>query len=294
MIVTQGLTKRYGPREVLSEVSMEIGAGEVFGLLGPNGAGKTTTIRILLGLLRPTAGRASVAGHDCWEQSNRVHHLVSFLPGEIRMLGHLTGLAMLRYLSGLRGGLGLDRAVAIAEQIMHLDLRRKVRTYSTGMKQKLALSQAFADPVDILILDEPTSALDPSARADVLGLVAEAKSMRQTVVFSGHVLSEVEQISDRVGILRQGRLMHIENMHQRRSLRMVMVRFEQPPPPTWPEELELTARERTGDVMLFEHRGSPGPLLSWLAAQPVADFAVGTEDLRNLYERYHGPRGSEG
>jgi ABC-2 type transport system ATP-binding protein len=205
------------------------------------------------------------------------------------MLGHLTGLATLRYLSGLREGVGLDRAVAIAEGIMRLDLRRKVRTYSTGMKQKLALSQAFADPVDILILDEPTSALDPSARADVLGLVKEAKSMGQTVVFSGHVLSEVEQISDRVGILRQGRLLHIEDMHQRRSLRMVMVSFEEDPPVSWPDELELTAREHNGNVVLFEHRGKACPLLSWLSSQSIADFAVGTEDLRSLYERFHGP-----
>jgi ABC-2 type transport system ATP-binding protein len=293
MIVTQALTKRYGLAEALSGVSLEVRKGEVFGLLGPNGAGKTTTIRILLGLLRPTAGRATIAGYDCWAESNRIHRFVSFLPGEIRLLGHLTGLATLRYLSGLRDGLGLDRAVAIAERIMGLDLRRKVRTYSTGMKQKLALSQAFADPVDILILDEPTSALDPSARADVLGLVADAKSMRQTVIFSGHVLSEVEQVSDRVGILRSGKLMHVEDMHERRSLRMVMVRFAGPAPRGWPSDLQLSVREQKGDVILFEHRGEAGPLLTWLASQPVADFAVGTEELRGLYERYNGP-GADG
>src|SRR6185436_882806 len=113
--------------------------------------------------------------------------LVSYLPGEVRLPGAMSGLALLRFLSDLRGGDGLDRAVAIAERVMGLNLRRRVRTYSTGMKQKLALAQAFADPVEILILDEPTSALDPSARADVLGLVAAAKANGQTVIFSGHV-----------------------------------------------------------------------------------------------------------
>src|SRR6185312_11668145 len=144
---------------------------------------------------------------------------VSYLPGEVRMFGAMSGLAMLKFLCDLRGGIGLERAAAIAERVMKLDLRRKIRTYSTGMKQKLALALAFSDPVDILILDEPTSALDPSARADVLRMVAEARSQGQTVIFSGHVLPEVETVSGRLAILRRGRLMHIEDMHARRRLR---------------------------------------------------------------------------
>ena len=197
----------------------------MFGLLGPNGSGKTTTIRLLLGLLRPTSGRATVAGFDCWRDSLEVRRLTSYLQGELRLYGSMTGRRVLELLSDLRDGVGLDRAVAIAEKVMKLDLRRRVRTYSTGMKQKLALAQVFSDPVDILILDEPTSALDPSARAIVLGLVQEARAQGQTVVFSGHVLPEVEQVSDRVAIMRKGRLMHVEDMHARRSLRMLLIRF---------------------------------------------------------------------
>src|SRR4051795_880030 len=196
MIETQGLTKTYGAVHALSDLTLSIQAGEVFGLLGPNGSGKTTTIRLLLGLLRPTAGRASVAGFDCWTQSLDVRRMVSYLPGELRIFGAMRALDVLRYLSDLRGGAALDRAVAIAEKVLGLDLRRRVRTYSTGMKQKLALAQAFADPVEILILDEPTSALDPSARAEVLDLVLAARSNGQTVIFSGHVLSEVEHVAD--------------------------------------------------------------------------------------------------
>jgi ABC-2 type transport system ATP-binding protein len=291
MIETQGLTKTYGAVHALSELTLSIEAGEVFGLLGPNGSGKTTTIRLLLGLIRPTAGRAEVAGFDCWSQSLDVRQRVSYLPGELRMYGGLRALDMLRYLSDLRGGVALDRAVALAERVMGLDLRRRVRTYSTGMKQKLALSQAFADPVDILILDEPTSALDPSAREDVLGLVKEARGGGQTVVFSGHVLSEVEQVADRVAIMRRGRLMHVEDMHQRRrDVRLLLVRFEGEPPADFPEALGLSLRERNGDVLLLEHRGAPVPLLAWLGTQAVVDLAIGTEDLRSLYDRYHGPR----
>src|SRR4051812_7000081 len=271
MIVSEGLSKHYGRVRALSDLTLRVRPGEVFGLLGPNGSGKTTTIRLWLGLLRPSAGRASIRGLDCWRRSVEVRRLVSYLPGEVRLPGALSGLALLRFLCDLRGGAGLDRAVAIAERVMRLDLRRTIRTYSTGMKQKLALAQAFADPVEILILDEPTSALDPSARADVLGLVAQARAGGQTVIFSGHVLSEVEQVSDRVAILRRGRLMHVEDMHARRALRMLMVRFSGKIPASFPEHLELTERHRRGDVVLLEHRGEAVPLLAWLGTQDVAD-----------------------
>ena len=289
MIATESLTKVYGSTRALSELTMEVRKGEVYGLLGPNGSGKTTTIRLLLGLLRPTSGRASVAGFDAWGQSLEVRDLVSYLPGELRLIGSMSGLGLLKFLSSLRGGEGLDRAVAIAERVMGLDLRRKVRNYSTGMKQKLALSQAFADPVEILILDEPTSALDPSARADVLNLVSEARRAGQTVIFSGHVLSEVEQVSDRVAIMRRGRLMHVEDMHDRRGLRMLLVKYSGEPPEGFPEGLELALRGRQGGVDLLEHRGPVGPLLGWLQAANVVDLAIGTEDLKALYDRFHGP-----
>jgi ABC-2 type transport system ATP-binding protein len=293
LIATRGLTKRHGRLTALSDVTLEVRKGEVLGLLGPNGAGKTTFIRLLLGLLFPTSGDARVAGFDPWRQGKDVRHAVSFLPGEIRLFGHLSGFQMLQYMSNLREGIGLDRAVALAERVLELDLDRKVRTYSTGMKQKLALSQAFADPVHILILDEPTSALDPTVRGTVCDLVREAKAAGQTVLFSGHVLSEVEAVSDRVAIMRRGRLMHVEDMHTRRGVRMVLARYEGGVPDRFPEELGLTVRERNGDTVLLEHRGAASPLATWIGSQPIVDFAVGTEDLRSLYDRYHGPDASD-
>lgn len=290
MIATVNLSKSYGRFPALRDLTMEVRKGEVFGLLGPNGSGKTTAIRLLLGLLRPTAGSAQVSGLDCWSQSLEVRRRVAFLPGEIRLPGDLTGYGLLKFLSSLRGGVGLDRAVSIAERVMKLDLRKKIRNFSTGMKQKLALAQVFADPVETLILDEPTSALDPTVRSDILGLVAAARTAGQTVIFSGHVLSEVEQVADRVAILRKGRLMHVEDMHARRNLRMLQIRFEGEPPSEAPDELMLTVRDKLGaDVWLLEHRGELGPLLTWLASQRINDVAIGNEDLRSLYDRYHGP-----
>jgi ABC-2 type transport system ATP-binding protein len=294
VIATRGLTKRYGTFPALSDVTLDVRKNEVLGLLGPNESGKTTLIRLLLGLLYPTSGTATISGFDPWRQGRDVRHLVSFLPGEIRLFGHLTGFKMLRYLSDLRESIGLDRAVALAERVMGLDLDRKVRTFSTGMKQKLALAQAFADPVDILILDEPTSALDPTVRGVVIALVAEAKAAGQTVVFSGHVLSEVEAVADRVAILRRGRLMHVEDMHARRSNRLVLARYAGPIPESFPDELGLVVRERNGDTVLWEHRGEVSPLATWIGAQPIVDFAVGTDDLRTLYDRYHGPGAGDG
>jgi ABC-2 type transport system ATP-binding protein len=289
LIVTEGLTKLYKRVTALEDLSLQVRRGEVYGLLGPNGSGKTTTIRLLLGLLRPTAGRAMVAGFDSWRSSLDVRRMVSYLPGELRMYGSLTGLGTLRLLCDLREGAGLDRAVAIAERVMKLNLRRKIRTYSTGMKQKLALSQVFSDPVDTLILDEPTSALDPSARSIVIGLVQEARSGGQTVIFSGHVLAEVEQVADRVAIMRKGRLMHVEDMHARRSVRMLLIRFEGGIEPPIPPELELSVRERNGETLLLEHHGDLSSLLRWLASVAVVDIAIGTEDLRALYDQFHGP-----
>jgi ABC-2 type transport system ATP-binding protein len=289
LVVTEGLTKCYGPVVAVDSLALEIRRGEVFGLLGPNGSGKTTTIRILLGLLRPNGGWAKVGGFDCWRQSLDVRHMVAYLPGELRLYGSMSGQAMLELLCDMRNGEGLDRAVAIAERVMRLDLRRRVRTFSTGMKQKLALAQVFSDPVDILILDEPTSALDPSARSLVISLVQEARTQGQTVIFSGHVLAEVEQVADRVAIMRRGKLMHVEDMHARRSVRMLLLRLDDSRPLEFPPELELIVRERNGETVLLEHRGELPALLSWLPSAPIRDIAIGTEDLRSLYDRFHGP-----
>lgn len=293
MIVTEALTKIYGTVTALKKLDMEVRKGEVFGLLGPNGSGKTTTLRLLMGLLRPTSGRATISGLDCWHDSTSVRELVSFLPGELRLYGAMTGLSTLRFLSDLRGGVALDRAVAIAERVMKLDLYRSVRTYSTGMKQKLALAQAFADPVEILILDEPTSALDPSARNDVLGLVSQARAAGQTVIFSGHVLAEVEKVSDRVAIMRRGHLMHVEDMHQRRAQRMILLRFPEAFAPRVPAELELTVRESHAGTYLFEHKGELGSLMAWLSTQDIEEVAIGTEDLHSLYDRFHGAEAND-
>ena len=256
LICTELLTKSYRRVSALDSLSLEVRRGEVFRLAGAERFGKNDDdpARCSGFCGRHPAGRGSLV-LTVGENSLDVRRVVSYLPGELRMYGALSGLGTLKLLCDLRDGAGLDRAVAIAERIMKLNLRRKLRTYSTGMKQKLVLAQVFSDPVDTLILDEPTSALDPSARSIVLGLVQEARSQGQSVIFSGHVLAEVEQVADRVAIMRKGRLMHVEDMHTRRLLRMLLIRFSGGIEPEIPEDLELSVRERNGDTLLLEHRG---------------------------------------
>ena len=189
----------------LDDFSFGVRAGEVVGLLGPNGAGKTTLLRLLMGYLRPTSGTAAIDGLDCYRQSFEVHRRVSYLPGEARLFRTMRGRDVIDFFTAVRRDGSRARAVALAGDRFGLDLSRPVSTMSTGMRQKLALAVTLAVDTPLVILDEPTSNLDPTVRADVAALVVEAKQAGRTVIFSSHVISEVEQVCDRAVILRQGR-----------------------------------------------------------------------------------------
>jgi ABC-2 type transport system ATP-binding protein len=202
-VETCELTKRYGQLAALRDCTLAVERGEVFGLLGPNGAGKTTLLRLLLGYLRPTAGSARIGGLDCERQSVAVRRQVAYLPAEASIFPHLRGRDALAFFAEIRPGGDLRRALVLAERL-ELDLSRRVSYMSTGMKQKLALAATLAADTPLLILDEPTANLDPTVRRAVLALVAEARTAGKTVMFSSHVLSEVEEVCDRVVILRAG------------------------------------------------------------------------------------------
>ncbi|HWB00679.1 MAG TPA: ABC transporter ATP-binding protein, partial [Pirellulales bacterium] len=211
LVETQLLTKRYRKVDALVDCSLGIPAGEVFGLLGPNGSGKTTLLRLLMGFLRPTSGSATIDGLDCFRQSINVHRRVAYLPGDARLWRSMSGREVLKFFARIRGGDQSRRSEQLAERLQ-LDLSRAVGNMSTGMRQKLALATVIASDAPLLILDEPTSNLDPNVRAEVVSLVAEAKAAGRTVLFSSHVLDEVERTCDRVAILRAGRLVHLQPM----------------------------------------------------------------------------------
>ncbi len=287
LLVTEHLTKDYGRYRALSDLDLQVREGEIFGILGPNGSGKSTTLRLLMGFLRPTLGRASISGHDCWRESVAVRRLVAYLPGELRLYENLTGRQLVKFLAGLRNHTPGPRSEQLARRL-DIDLDKPIASLSSGMKRKLALLQVLMPKVPLLILDEPTNTLDPSMRDELLDQLLQAKGEGKAVVFSSHVLHEVERVCDRVAILSKGRLAHLQEMGELREARVVRVRFAASAdlPPALPAGVTVQA-QANGELML-ECRGEIHPLLQWLAGQPVADVRIEPLGLSGIYQRYHG------
>lgn len=286
LLETHELTKDYGTFRALDSLSLQIGKGEVFGLLGPNGSGKTTALRLLLGFLKPTAGRASVNGCDCWRDSVVVRRQVVYLPGELRLYENMTGRQLVQFLARLRG-VPVNGRTDVLARTFDIDLDRRLVHLSSGMKRKVALLAVLIPETPLVILDEPTNALDPTMRDELLRQIRSARDRGQTVLFSSHVLTEVEQVCDRVGILQRGRLVHLQPLSELGTSRLVHVRFGRPVDDV-PDLVGLRVRERRPDSLSLEHAGELPPLLDWLGRQPVVDLRVERAGLADVYHRYHG------
>lgn len=286
LVEIRQLCKRYRAVTALDDCTLQLQRGEVFGLLGPNGSGKTTLLRLLMGFLRPTSGRAAIDGLDCYRQSVEVHRRVAYLPGDVRLFGSLRGVEVLRFFSRIRRGADLRRELDLADRL-GLDISRRVSRMSTGMRQKLALAAVMAVDSPLVILDEPTSNLDPNVRGVVLALVREARAAGRTVIFSSHVLDEVELSCDRVGILRSGRLVHVQTIAELRRQHRIHARLTAALP-TPPEALAtgLKISTRNGDVTI-ETPGELSPLLGWLATLPLSEVRIEPVGLRAIYDRWH-------
>ncbi len=286
-VETNSLTKRYGHFTALDDCTLGAERGEVFGLLGPNGAGKTTLLRILLGYLRPTSGGATIDTLNCYVDSVRVHQRVSYLPGEPRVFRRMRGREVLKFFSRLRGDNGNGRAFKLAERL-DLDISRPVSQMSTGMRQKLALAVALAPDMPLVILDEPTANLDPTVRSDVLRLIAEVRAEGRTVIFSSHVLAEVEQICDRVAILRRGQLVHTQVMSELRRQHRIRARLDGPLPAP-PAEMNGSLKiQHTDDGQLtIETPGELSPLLGWLAKLSITEVNIEPIGLQSVYDGCH-------
>jgi ABC-2 type transport system ATP-binding protein len=287
IVETRALTKNYGRLAALEDCTLSVHPGEVFGLLGPNGSGKTTLLRLLMGFLRPTRGSVTIANRDCYRDSVAVHAGVSYLPGDVRFVRGMKGRDVLAFFARLRGQRHSIRSVQLAERL-GLDLSRKVAQMSTGMRQKLALAAVLAVDVPLLILDEPTSNLDPTVRGTVMALIREARSSGRTVIFSSHVLSEVEQTCDRVVILRQGRLVHdqvMSEIRRRHRIRAQLTAALPPVPERFAEQLSILP-DADGRVTI-DAPGDLSPLLGWLATLPLAEVRIEPIGLQAVYEQYH-------
>lgn len=286
LLQTKALTKDYGSYRALDSLDLKIKTGEIFGLLGPNGSGKSTAIRLLMGFLQPTAGSAAIGGHDCWRESVAVRKQIAYLPGELRLYESMTGRQLITFLSTLRGQPPADELPGLARKL-DIDLDRPLVALSSGMKRKVALLQVLVAGAPLLILDEPTNTLDPTMRDQLLDQLKRARDRGQTVLFSSHVLSEVEQVCDRVAILQRGKLVHLQNMADLAEFRVFHVRFAREPA-ALPDLPRLKVRTQLDSEVVLEYSGALPPLLDWLARQSVAELRVEPHGLSTIYHRYHG------
>ncbi|OIJ13927.1 ABC transporter ATP-binding protein [Anaerobacillus alkalilacustris] len=217
ILQTTNLTKKFGKFTALNAVNMEVNKGEVFGFIGPNGAGKSTTIRILLGILKATGGEAKIFGKDAWKDAVEIHKRISYVPGDVTLWPNLTGGEVIDLFTKLRGGNNKSRREELIQKF-DLDPSKKCRTYSKGNRQKVALVAAFSSDADLYILDEPTSGLDPLMEKVFHECIMHAKQEGKSVLLSSHILSEVEKLCDKVGIIRQGKIIESGTLKELRHL----------------------------------------------------------------------------
>jgi ABC-2 type transport system ATP-binding protein len=291
-IRTEGLSKRYGNVDALKDLDLEVAEGEVVGYLGPNGAGKTTTIRLLLGLIRPTAGRAEIFGFDCQRQVVEAHRHLAYVAGEASLWPSLTGAETLHLLGRVQGR--VDDAYR-DELIGRFDLdpSKKVRAYSKGNRQKLILVAALMTRPELLLLDEPTSGLDPLMEQAFRHCVHEARERGQTVFLSSHILSEVEALCDRIGILREGLLVEMGTLAEMRHLSALSVEatFEGAVPDV-SRVPGVSSVAVVGHLLRCQVRGTVEPFLQLLAASGVQELLSREPSLEELFLAQYGGGGS--
>jgi ABC-2 type transport system ATP-binding protein len=293
-IRTEGLSKRYDETLALDGLDLELEPGEVYGYLGPNGAGKTTTIRLLLGLLRPTAGRAELFGVDAWRDPVTAHRRMAYVAAEPSLWPGLTAAETLEFLARVRGGVDTGYRELLVQRFQ-LETSKKLRALSHGNRQKVQLIAAFASRADLLVLDEPTGGLDPLMEMAFRETVREAKERRQTVFLSSHILSEVEAVCDRVGILRQGQLVDQGKLADLRHLsaQTVEVTFDGHVPDL-PKLPSVEVAEAGANALRFQVTGSIGPLLAALADQPVVTLTSREPSLEEIFLHHYESRDGRG
>src|SRR5579859_1812858 len=290
-ISTSRLTKDYGLGRGLFDLDLRVSPQEVFGYLGPNGAGKTTTIRLLMGMIRPSGGSAHIFGLDCLRDPVEVKRRVGYLPGDVPQFGGMRGKEVVAYFGGMRGGADPKRVRELAERF-DLDLGRRFREYSSGNKQKLAIVLAFMHTPELMILDEPTGGLDPLNQQEFYRLLREVRDDGATVFLSSHILSEVEHVCDRVGIVRAGRLVRVAELGELHRIRVHKVEVEFADGAPIPEAAVRDA-EGVQDVTIDGHvltctvHGSFEPLMTALRGAHVINLVSHEPSLEEFFLDYY-------
>ena len=288
-IATAGLTKDYGSGHGLFGLDLEVARGEVFGFLGPNGAGKSTTMRLLLDLIKPTSGSARILGLDTADESLEIRRRVGFLPGDFALYPKLTGRAVLDYLARLRGGIDPRVRDDLAERF-DADLDRPLRQLSTGNRQKLGLIQAFMHEPELLILDEPIAGLDPLVQQSFHGLLREVAAQGRTVFLSSHTLSEVERVTQRLAILRRGRLVVVDSLENLRKVAVHRLEIEFAEPvgaQTFRELPSVRDVDVSGKTLTVSFEGSADAVVKAAAAHEVRAIRPREDDLEDIFLRYY-------
>jgi ABC-2 type transport system ATP-binding protein len=291
LIEVEKLSKSYGGKRGIIDVSFSVPEGEVFGFLGPNGAGKTTTIRILMALIRADSGIARIAGMDCWNQSVEIKRLAGYIPGEPSLDPNLTGGQILEYFANLRGGVDRAYLKRLVDRF-ELDLSRKFRQYSTGNKRKVVLIQAFMHRPQVLVLDEPTSGLDPLNQQEFDGMVKEAREEGRTIFLSSHVLSEVEKTCTRVAIIREGRIVRIGGVAELKDIKRyeVTITFAQPVSADSFKNVEGVAEVEqlnNGHALRLAMQGPADAVIKAAAQHPVVSLTSYEPSLEDIFLRYY-------
>jgi ABC-2 type transport system ATP-binding protein len=286
-IRTEGLSKRYGSTLALDGLDLTVGEGEVYGYLGPNGSGKTTTIRLLLGLHRPSGGRAELFGVDAWTDPVAAHRRVAYVAGEPFLWPALTSAETFEFLTRLHGGTDVSYREQLVQRFQ-LDTSKKIRALSKGSRQKVQLIAALATRAELLLLDEPTSGLDPLMEVAFRDCIEEAKGRGQTVFLSSHILSEVEALCDRVGILREGKLVDEGTLQELRHLAVqtVEVTFVGQVPEL-PPLAGVHVQSAGPNALRFEVSGSVGPLIAALAEHPVMTLSSREPSLEEIFLHHY-------
>jgi ABC-2 type transport system ATP-binding protein len=290
-LTTHRLSKFYGSVQALRDVDLEVRLGEIFGFLGPNGSGKTTFIRCLLDLIRPSGGSMRVLGLDPSAEPLAVRARVGYLPGELRLDDNMTADEILRFFNRLRGGRAEPGHIRKLAECVNLDLKTPIKNFSKGNKQKVGVVQALMHRPELLLLDEPTSGLDPLISQEVLRLIRSARDAGATVFFSSHVLSEVQEVAERVAILRRGAVVEVAETTAltNRAIRHVRIRFREPPDTAALGRLsgvKILASQDRGDVVL-QVSGEMDALIKALAAYTVIDFESEHPSLEEVFLAYY-------
>jgi ABC-2 type transport system ATP-binding protein len=295
VIRARNLTKYYGKARGIIEVDLSVEKGEVFGFLGPNGAGKSTTIRTILDYIRPTSGSVIVNGMDPQKDGAKVRRSVGYLPSDFGTYHNMTARAYLNTLISMMNHKGPDRIEDLSERLQ-LDLKRRIKDFSRGNRQKVGLVSAFMHSPDLVILDEPTSGLDPLMQQEFYKIILEEKAAGRTVFLSSHILAEVEAICDRVGIIKEGRLIVVEDIRKfkQKTGKIMQVRFRDTVSPDEFTSLEgIPLVEKVSDRELrISITGDVDPVIKVLSRYSVADLDYEDMSLESLFLKYYEKEGT--